>query len=78
MQIRRSSTDRTRSGTASWAGNNALSSAFYAQLTSPGVPFDVIVLSYYPFFHGAGESAGQDGSREMSVPAVSLRACAWS
>ena len=22
------------------AGNNALSSAFYAQLTSPGVPFD--------------------------------------
>ena len=34
-------------------GNNALSSAFYAQLTSLGVPFDVIGLSYYPFFHGA-------------------------
>ena len=33
-------------------GNNALSSAFYAQLTSLGVPFDVIGLSYYPFFHG--------------------------
>jgi len=34
-------------------GNNTLSSAFYAQLTSLGVPFDVIGLSYYPFFHGA-------------------------
>ena len=34
-------------------GNNALSSAFYTQLTSLGVPFDVIGLSYYPFFHGA-------------------------
>jgi arabinogalactan endo-1,4-beta-galactosidase len=33
-------------------GNNALSSAFYAQLVSLGVPFDVIGLSYYPFFHG--------------------------
>jgi arabinogalactan endo-1,4-beta-galactosidase len=33
-------------------GNNALSSAFYAQLASEGVPFDVIGLSYYPFFHG--------------------------
>ena len=60
------------------AGNNALSSGFYARLTSLGVPFDVIGLSYYPFFHGAGESSGQDGSREMSVPAVNLRACAWS
>jgi arabinogalactan endo-1,4-beta-galactosidase len=34
-------------------GDNALSSAFYSQLTSHGVPFDVIGLSYYPFFHGA-------------------------
>ena len=34
-------------------GDKALSSAFYAQLTSHGVPFDVIGLSYYPFFHGA-------------------------
>ena len=33
-------------------GNNSLSSAFYSQLTSEGVPFDVIGLSYYPFFHG--------------------------
>jgi len=34
-------------------GNNALSSAFYSQLESLGVPFDVIGLSYYPFFHGS-------------------------
>src|SRR6266702_2508302 len=34
-------------------GDNALSSAFYAKLVSEGVPFDVIGLSYYPFFHGA-------------------------
>jgi arabinogalactan endo-1,4-beta-galactosidase len=34
-------------------GNNALSSAFYSELTSHDVPFDVIGLSYYPFFHGA-------------------------
>ena len=34
-------------------GDKALSSAFYSQLTSHGVPFDVIGLSYYPFFHGA-------------------------
>src|SRR6266566_2343163 len=34
-------------------GDSALSSAFYSQLTSHGVPFDVIGLSYYPFFHGA-------------------------
>ena len=33
-------------------GNNALSSAFYSELTSHDVPFDVIGLSYYPFFHG--------------------------
>jgi arabinogalactan endo-1,4-beta-galactosidase len=33
-------------------GNNALSSAFYGKLVSEGVPFDVIGLSYYPFFHG--------------------------
>src|SRR5690349_5877336 len=34
-------------------GDNTLSSAFYSQLVSHGVPFDVIGLSYYPFFHGA-------------------------
>jgi arabinogalactan endo-1,4-beta-galactosidase len=33
-------------------GNKTLSQAFYTQLTSLGVPFDVIGLSYYPFFHG--------------------------
>jgi arabinogalactan endo-1,4-beta-galactosidase len=45
------------------AGNSALSSACYAQLTSLGMPFDVIGRSSYPFFHGAGESSWQDGSR---------------
>jgi arabinogalactan endo-1,4-beta-galactosidase len=34
-------------------GDNALSSAFYSALQAHGVPFDVIGLSYYPFFHGA-------------------------
>ena len=34
-------------------GNSTLSSAFYSQLSAHGVPFDVIGLSYYPFFHGA-------------------------
>ncbi len=34
-------------------GNNALSQAFYTNLVTHGVPFDVIGLSYYPFFHGA-------------------------
>jgi len=34
-------------------GDNALSSAFYSELQAHGVPFDVIGLSYYPFFHGA-------------------------
>jgi arabinogalactan endo-1,4-beta-galactosidase len=33
-------------------GDNALSSAFYSELVSNNVPFDVIGLSYYPFFHG--------------------------
>jgi arabinogalactan endo-1,4-beta-galactosidase len=33
-------------------GDNALSSAFYSLLEASGVPFDVIGLSYYPFFHG--------------------------
>jgi arabinogalactan endo-1,4-beta-galactosidase len=33
-------------------GNNALSQAFFQNLESEGVPFDVIGLSYYPFFHG--------------------------
>ncbi len=32
--------------------SSALSSAFYSQLESFGVPFDVIGLSYYPVFHG--------------------------
>jgi arabinogalactan endo-1,4-beta-galactosidase len=34
-------------------GDNQLSQAFFQNLTSRGVPFDVIGLSYYPFFHGA-------------------------
>ena len=34
-------------------GNSALSMAFFGELESLGVPFDVIGLSYYPFFHGA-------------------------
>jgi arabinogalactan endo-1,4-beta-galactosidase len=33
-------------------GNNKLSQAFFQNLVSRGVPFDVIGLSYYPFFHG--------------------------
>jgi arabinogalactan endo-1,4-beta-galactosidase len=33
-------------------GNNQLSQAFYQNLENLGVPFDVIGLSYYPFFHG--------------------------
>jgi len=33
-------------------GNNGLSQAFFQNLTAEGVPFDVIGLSYYPFFHG--------------------------
>jgi arabinogalactan endo-1,4-beta-galactosidase len=33
-------------------GNNQLSQAFFQNLVSRGVPFDVIGLSYYPFFHG--------------------------
>ena len=33
-------------------GNNADSVRFYDHMVSGGVPFDVIGLSYYPFFHG--------------------------
>ncbi len=33
-------------------GNNSLSQAFFQNLVAQGVPFDVIGLSYYPFFHG--------------------------
>jgi arabinogalactan endo-1,4-beta-galactosidase len=33
-------------------GDNALSRTFYDHMVSGGVPFDVIGLSYYPFFHG--------------------------
>jgi len=33
-------------------GNNADSYRFFNNLVSRGVPFDVIGLSYYPFFHG--------------------------
>ena len=33
-------------------GNNADSERFYDHMVSGGVPFDVIGLSYYPFFHG--------------------------
>jgi len=32
--------------------NNQLSQAFFQNLVSRAVPFDVIGLSYYPFFHG--------------------------
>ncbi len=34
-------------------GDNRLSQAFFQNLVAQGVPFDVIGLSYYPFFHGA-------------------------
>jgi len=33
-------------------GNNADSRRFFDHMVSAGVPFDVIGLSYYPFFHG--------------------------
>jgi arabinogalactan endo-1,4-beta-galactosidase len=33
-------------------GNSADSVRFYDHMVSAGVPFDVIGLSYYPFFHG--------------------------
>jgi len=33
-------------------GDNGQSKEFYQNLTSRSVPFDVIGLSYYPFFHG--------------------------
>jgi arabinogalactan endo-1,4-beta-galactosidase len=33
-------------------GNNADSVRFYDHMVQGGVPFDVIGLSYYPFFHG--------------------------
>jgi arabinogalactan endo-1,4-beta-galactosidase len=33
-------------------GNNQLSQAFFQNLVSRGVQFDVIGVSYYPFFHG--------------------------
>jgi arabinogalactan endo-1,4-beta-galactosidase len=33
-------------------GDNQLSQAFFQNLVSRGVQFDVIGLSYYPFFHG--------------------------
>ena len=33
-------------------GNNNLSQAFFQNLVSRDVPFDLIGLSYYPFFHG--------------------------
>jgi arabinogalactan endo-1,4-beta-galactosidase len=33
-------------------GDNALSRAFYDHMVAGHVPFDVIGLSYYPFFHG--------------------------
>lgn len=34
-------------------GDNGLSRTFYDHMVSGGVPFDVIGLSYYPFFHGS-------------------------
>jgi arabinogalactan endo-1,4-beta-galactosidase len=41
-------------------GDNQQSEAFYQNLVSRGVPFDVIGLSYYPFFHGPIESMRQN------------------
>jgi arabinogalactan endo-1,4-beta-galactosidase len=41
-------------------GDNQQSQAFYQNLVSRGVPFDVIGLSYYPFFHGPIESMRQN------------------
>ncbi|HEX8005070.1 MAG TPA: glycosyl hydrolase 53 family protein [Trebonia sp.] len=54
-------------------GSYSLSSAFYSQLESYGVPFDVIGLSYYPFFHGAISAmrANVDGlATEFGKPIV--------
>ncbi len=34
-------------------GNNALSRTFYDHMVAEHVPFDVIGLSYYPFWHGS-------------------------
>ena len=41
-------------------GNNADSVRFYNNLISRGVPFDVIGLSYYPFFHGPLSAMSQN------------------
>ena len=41
-------------------GDNQQSQAFYQNLVSRGVPFGVIGLSYYPFFHGPIESMRQN------------------
>lgn len=41
-------------------GDNQQSQAFFGNLTSRGVPFDVIGLSYYPFFHGPIEAMRQN------------------
>ena len=35
------------------SGSNQLSYAFFRNLVSQGVPFDVIGLSYYPFYDGS-------------------------
>jgi arabinogalactan endo-1,4-beta-galactosidase len=54
-------------------GNYALSSAFYSSLESSGVRFDVIGLSYYPFFHGpmSGMRANVDGlAKQFGKPIV--------
>ena len=34
-------------------GDNTMSRRFYDHMVAAGVPFDVIGLSYYPFFHGS-------------------------
>ena len=41
-------------------GDNQQSQEFYGNLVSRGVPFDVIGLSYYPFFHGPIASMRQN------------------
>jgi arabinogalactan endo-1,4-beta-galactosidase len=41
-------------------GDNQLSQAFFQNLVSRDVPFDVIGLSYYPFFHGPISAMAQN------------------
>ena len=50
-------------------GDNSLSQAFFQNLIAEGVPFDVIGLSYYPFFHGTiSRHAAERGRAGHPVP----------